>query len=157
MNEKVTLNVLPTSGADGKIEELRRAFARDASSTESTSSGSSETLVSRALDTTLSEDQKIVRERVIETLQTVYDPELPVNLYDLGLIYAIDVDADFNVKIQMTLTAPACPVAGTLPGEVERKVASVPGVESARVELVWSPPWGKDRMSEAALLELGLL
>lgn len=116
-----------------------------------------ESVVSRALDPSLSEDQKIVRERVIETLQTIYDPELPVNLYDLGLIYDIAVDVDFNVQIQMTLTAPACPVAGTLPGEVERKVATVPGVASAKVELVWSPPWDKSRMSESALLELGLL
>lgn len=116
-----------------------------------------ESIVQRALDTTMSEDQKVVRERVIETLQTVYDPELPVNLYDLGLIYDIAVDADFNVKIQMTLTAPGCPVAGTLPGQVERRVAETPGVESAKVELVWSPPWDKSRMSEAAMLELGLL
>lgn len=116
-----------------------------------------ETVVSRALDTELSEDQKIVRERVIEAIQTVYDPELPVNIYDLGLIYKIDIDRDFNVSIQMTLTAPACPVAGTLPGEVQKKVAEVPGVESAKVELVWEPPWSKDQMSEAALLELGLI
>ncbi|HQY88330.1 MAG TPA: iron-sulfur cluster assembly protein, partial [Tepidisphaeraceae bacterium] len=79
------------------------------------------------------------------------------NIFDLGLIYKVDVDADFNVAIQMTLTAPACPVAGTLPGEIQRKVSSVPGVESAKVELVWDPPWSKDRMSESALLELGLL
>lgn len=116
-----------------------------------------ETVISRALETNLSDDQKIIRERVIETLQTVYDPELPVNIYDLGLIYKVDVDPDFNVSIQMTLTAPACPVAGTLPGEIQKKVASVPGVESAKVELVWDPPWSKDRMSEAALLELGLI
>lgn len=116
-----------------------------------------ETVISRALDANLSDDQKIIRERVIETLQTIYDPELPVNIYDLGLIYKVDVDPDFNVSIQMTLTAPACPVAGTLPGEIQKRVASVPGVESAKVELVWDPPWSKDRMTEAALLELGLI
>jgi FeS assembly SUF system protein len=158
MSDKhVHLNVLPTSGADGKIEELRRAFARDSSGGSSSPEAKSETLIDRALQDGLSEDQKIVRERVIETLQTVYDPELPVNLYDLGLIYAIDVNDEFDVHVKMTLTAPACPVAGTLPGEVERRIAKTPGVNSAKVELVWDPPWGKDRMSEAALLELGLL
>lgn len=132
-----------------KIEELRRSMP--------TSVTPNESIISRALDTSMNEDQRIVRERVIETLQTIYDPEIPVNLYDMGLIYDIAVDPDFNVKVQMTLTAPGCPVAGTLPGQVERRIAETPGVESAKVELVWSPPWDKSRMSEAALLELGLL
>ncbi len=138
-----------------KVEEIRRSMPSP--TPLPTPASPNESLISRALDSSMSEDQKIVRERVIETLQTIYDPELPVNLYDLGLIYDIAVDADFNVKIQMTLTAPACPVAGTLPGEVERRIAGVPGVESAKVELVWSPPWDRSRMSESALLELGLL
>lgn len=154
-DKSIHLHVL--SSSDAKIEELRRAFARDSSGGSAASESKSETLIDRALQEGLSEDQKIVRERVIETLQTVYDPELPVNLYDLGLIYSIDVSTDFDVHVKMTLTAPACPFAGTLPGEVERKVASTPGVNSAKVELVWDPPWGRDRMSEAALLELGLL
>jgi FeS assembly SUF system protein len=140
---------VPLKQVNPKIEELRRSMP--------TSVTPNESIVQRALDNTVSDDQKVVRERVIETLQTIYDPELPVNLYDLGLIYDIAVDPEFNVKIQMTLTAPACPVAGTLPGEVERRIAQVPGVESAKVELVWSPPWDKSRMSESALLELGLL
>jgi metal-sulfur cluster biosynthetic enzyme len=80
-----------------------------------------------------------------------------VNLYDLGLIYAVEVDADGNVQIRMTLTTPGCPVAGTLPNQIKRTVESTPGVRSARVQLVWDPPWTKSRMSEAALLELGLL
>lgn len=151
------LPVLPTGAAAAKLDEIR-SQPRDASRSHAqTPTEAQRSLIDRALDTDLSEDQKIVRERIIETLQTVYDPELPVNLYDLGLIYRIDVSPDFDVKIDMTLTAPACPVAGTLPGEVQRKVAAVPGVNSAAVQLVWDPPWNRDRMSEAALLELGLL
>jgi FeS assembly SUF system protein len=107
---------------------------------------------------TKTQQQKAIEEKVIEALRSVYDPELPVNIYDLGLIYDIDVDPETSsVYVQMTLTAPGCPVAGTLPGEVQRKVQSVAGVPQAVVELVWDPPWSKDRMSEAALLELGLL
>lgn len=140
---------MPLHQINPKVEEIRRSMP--------TSVTPNESLISRALDNSMSEDQKIVRERVIETLQTIYDPELPVNLYDLGLIYDIAVDAAMNVKVQMTLTAPACPVAGTLPGQVERRIAETPGVESAKVELVWSPPWDRSRMSEAALLELGLI
>lgn len=151
MSESESRKSVPLQQVNPKIEELRRLPS------PTPPSSPNESIISRALDATLTEDQKIVRERVIETLQTIYDPELPVNLYDLGLIYDIRIDPEFNVTIQMTLTAPACPVAGTLPGEVERKIATVPGVESAKVELVWSPPWDKSRMSESALLELGLL
>ncbi|MBI2313756.1 MAG: SUF system Fe-S cluster assembly protein [Betaproteobacteria bacterium] len=95
--------------------------------------------------------------RVVETLRTVFDPEIPVNIYDLGLVYALDVDESGNVAIQMTLTAPGCPVAQTFPGEVEAKVMAVPGVNSVKVELVWEPPWSQDMMSEAARLQLGML
>jgi FeS assembly SUF system protein len=94
---------------------------------------------------------------VIAALQTVYDPEIPVNIHELGLIYGIDVDDKNYVKIRMTLTSPACPVAGSLPGEVERKVEAIPEVSGAEVELTWEPPWSKDRMSEAAMLQLGLV
>ena len=90
-------------------------------------------------------------------LRTVYDPEIPVNIYELGLIYDIRVDEQNRVFVKMTLTAPGCPVAGSLPPEVERKIEIIPEVTSATVELVWDPPWTKDRMSEAALLDLGLL
>ena len=93
---------------------------------------------------------------VVEILQTVYDPEIPVNIYELGLIYDLDVQATGRVHIQMTLTAPACPVAGTLPGEIQAKVAGVPGVTEAEVELVWEPAWDPSRMSEAARLQLGM-
>ena len=97
-----------------------------------------------------------IRERVIEALKTCYDPEIPVNIVDLGLIYEVDVAEDGSVHIDMTLTSPACPVAETLPPEVEQRAAGVEGVTSAKVDVVWDPPWGPDRMSEAALLELGL-
>jgi FeS assembly SUF system protein len=101
--------------------------------------------------------QKLIEGKVIEALKQVYDPEIPVNIYELGLIYNIDVKPDDTVEIKMTLTAPACPVAGTLPGEVEKQVQSIPEVKSATVELVWEPPWSRDLMSEAALLQLGML
>ncbi|HRF58492.1 MAG TPA: SUF system Fe-S cluster assembly protein [Fimbriimonadaceae bacterium] len=94
---------------------------------------------------------------VIESLRTVYDPEIPVNVYDLGLIYEIEVGEFGDVKVQMTLTSPACPVAGTLPGEVEQKVRETAGVRSAEVELVWDPPYSMDRMPDHIKLELGLL
>jgi len=93
---------------------------------------------------------------VMDALRTVYDPEIPVNICELGLIYDVLVDAEARVGIRMTLTAPACPAAQTLPGEVRAKAAAVPGVTDARVEVVWDPPWTKDRMSEAAKLQLGL-
>ncbi len=96
-------------------------------------------------------------EHVIAALRTVYDPEIPVNIYDLGLIYKINVDSAAVVTITMTLTAPGCPVAQTFPGVVEDKVRSVEGVKDAVVELVWDPPWDQDLMSEEAKLELGLL
>lgn len=97
-----------------------------------------------------------LKPRIIEALSTVYDPEIPVNIYELGLIYDIVVDAAGLVTVKMTLTAPGCPAALSLPGEVESKVKSVSGVSAARVELVWDPPWSKDRMSEAAKLQLGI-
>jgi len=101
--------------------------------------------------------QKLIEGKVIEALKQVYDPEIPVNIYELGLIYDITVNADDTVHVKMTLTAPACPVAGSLPGQVETQVETVPEVKSATVELVWDPPWSRDRMSEAALLQLGMM
>ena len=96
-----------------------------------------------------------LREKVIAQLRTVYDPEIPVDIYQLGLIYRVEVDDAGAVQIQMTLTAPMCPVAEELPIEVETRVRSVEGVTSVQVELVWDPPWDPDMMSEAARLELG--
>ena len=97
-----------------------------------------------------------LQDRVIAALKTVYDPEMPVNIYELGLIYGLNVSPDAEVEVRMTLTAPNCPVAGTLPGDVERAVRSVPGVTSVKLELTFDPPWSKDRMSEAAKLALGI-
>ncbi len=96
-------------------------------------------------------------ERVLEAMKTVRDPEIPVNLVDLGLIYELIANKDGIVYIEMTLTTPSCPVAGALPGQVRDAVAEVDGVNDVRVKLVWSPPWDKERMSEEAKLELGLL
>jgi FeS assembly SUF system protein len=101
-------------------------------------------------------EDKPLQERVTEALQTCYDPEIPVNIYELGLIYQLDVQPSGAVRIQMTLTSPACPVAGSLPGEVEAKVRAVPGVTDVKVDLVWEPPWDMERMSEAAKLQLGM-
>lgn len=100
--------------------------------------------------------QKLLEGKVIEALRQVYDPEIPVNIYELGLIYDIAVAADNAVHVKMTLTAPGCPVAGSLPGEVEQRIQAIPEVQSATVELVWDPPWSRDRMSETALLQLGM-
>jgi len=99
---------------------------------------------------------KLTEEALIAACATVYDPEIPVNIYELGLIYDVIVDAESRVGVRMTLTAPACPAAQTLPVEVREKTARVPGVTSARVEVVWDPPWTKDRMSDAAKLQLGM-
>ncbi len=97
-----------------------------------------------------------LEERVIAALRGVFDPEIPVNIYELGLIYDLKIDPSGSVLIRMTLTSPACPVAGALPGEVQSRVQAVPGVTSANVELVWDPPWEMSRMSEEARLQLGL-
>ncbi|HAD31644.1 MULTISPECIES: SUF system Fe-S cluster assembly protein [unclassified Methylophaga] len=97
-----------------------------------------------------------IKEDVIEMLKTIFDPEIPVNIYELGLIYEIDVSESGNVVIQMTLTAPGCPVAQTFPGDVENKISSIDGVNKVHVELVWDPPWTRDQMSEAAQLQLGM-
>lgn len=96
-----------------------------------------------------------VREEVIQVLRRIYDPEIPVNIYDLGLVYEVKVDEAGFAAIRMTLTAPNCPVAGSLPGEVELKVKTVAGVTDAKVELVFDPPWNPGLMSEAAKLQLG--
>jgi FeS assembly SUF system protein len=98
-----------------------------------------------------------LEEEVIKALKTVYDPEIPVNIYDLGLVYNIAVEDDGVVKIRMTLTSPACPVAGSLPPEVQQKVSAIPGVKEAQVDLTWEPPWNPSMMCEAAKLQLGFL
>lgn len=99
-----------------------------------------------------------LRERAIAALRTIYDPEIPVNIYELGLIYTLDVnEAEGNLHVEMTLTAPGCPVAQTFPGVVEARLREVDGAEEVTVKLVWEPTWTQDRMTEAARLQLGLL
>jgi FeS assembly SUF system protein len=97
-----------------------------------------------------------IEQAVIEVLRTVFDPEIPVNIYELGLVYAIDVDAQGRVLVQMTLTSPGCPVAGSLIPEIEQKVLAVAGVTDVVVELVWEPPWDPSRMTDAARLQLNM-
>lgn len=101
-------------------------------------------------------EKSLLEHEVIEAIQTVYDPEIPVNVYDLGLIYGVEIDDQARVRVSMTLTSPACPVAGTLPLEVENAVRAVPGVREACVELVWDPPFSIERMPEHIRLQLGL-
>ena len=96
-------------------------------------------------------------EAVIDALKDIYDPEIPVNIYDLGLIYEVEITPDHHARIKMTLTTPHCPVAESMPGEVELRVGAVPGIGDAEVELVWHPPWDPQKMSDEAKLELGML
>jgi FeS assembly SUF system protein len=98
-----------------------------------------------------------LQEAVVEALKSIYDPEIPVNIYELGLIYDVAVDADGDAIVSMTLTTPNCPVAESMPAEVEMRVLSVPGIRDAEVKLVWDPPWDPSKMSDEARLELGML
>ena len=102
-------------------------------------------------------DSEALREAIIDTLKEIYDPEIPVNIYDLGLIYGVEVSEDSHALVLMTLTTPHCPVAESMPGEIELQVGAVPGVGHAEVELVWDPPWDPGKMSDDAKLELGML
>ena len=95
-------------------------------------------------------------DRIIDAIRTVFDPEIPVNIYELGLIYAINLGQENTVEVKMTLTSPACPAAGSLPSMVQAKVKAVPGVTACKVEVVWEPPWDPSRMTEAAKLQLGI-
>lgn len=103
------------------------------------------------------EEKKQLEARVIDMLRTIYDPEIPVDIYELGLIYEVNVSDDAHVAIMMTLTSPACPVAESMPNEVEQKVGDIKGVSSAKVEITFEPPWDRSMMSEAAQLELGFM
>jgi FeS assembly SUF system protein len=146
--EKQPLPVLPHSG---KVEQLQK----DADPTHHPTPFDFGHAMHKTIGE-LSPGQRALESTIVEVVRTVYDPEIPVNVYDLGLIYEIAIDAENRVKVKMTLTAPGCPVAGSLPVEVERKIEGIPQVKDAEVELVWDPPWDKSRMSEAALLDLGL-
>ena len=167
MNEdqphKQSLTVLPHSG---KVEQLKEEAAQAAAANAaSTDLGGGLPSFRTATDPghaappnpDLTPEQRALEQKVIDVLRSVYDPEIPVNIYELGLIYGVTINPDNSVSVRMTLTAPACPVAGTLPGEVETKIQTIPEVTSATVELVWDPPWQREMMSEAAQLQLGLL
>ena len=110
----------------------------------------------KTAETTPKADRAELNNAVVEALKSVYDPEIPVNIYELGLVYSVNIDEAGNVEIEMTLTSPACPVAGTLPPEVEGRVRSIPGVKDCRVKIVWEPTWGMHMMSEEAKLQLNL-
>jgi len=103
------------------------------------------------------EEKKHLEDRVIDVLKTIYDPEIPVDVYELGLIYEVNVNDEAHVDVKMTLTSPSCPVAESMPNEVEQKVGQTNGVSSAKVELTFEPPWDRTMMSEAAQLELGFM
>jgi FeS assembly SUF system protein len=115
----------------------------------------SQTSIAQAEVTPVSAEQ--LRQNVIVALRTIFDPEIPVNIYDLGLIYGLDIHQDGKIDIRMTLTAPACPVADTFPGVVESRLSDVPGVTDVRVDLVWDPPWSMESLSDEVRLQLGLL
>ena len=151
---KQTLPVLPSSG---KVDQLRREMAAaENQSMPADLRSASDPAHAPSLGAALSPELRLVQGKVIEACRQVYDPEIPVNIYELGLIYSIDVREDRTVDIRMTLTTPACPVAGSLPGEVQRRVEAIDEVKSANVDLVWDPPWDKSMMSEAAMLQLGM-
>jgi len=148
--QRLPLNVI---NPNDKVEQLRREAAA-----APIKPAADATVVDRFLDASKSAKQKAITEKVIEAIRQVYDPEIPVNIYDLGLIYDIDVNEQSGaVRVKMTLTAPACPVAGELLAAVESRVENIPEVPEATVELVFDPPWDRSMMSEAAQLELGLL
>jgi FeS assembly SUF system protein len=147
-----SLGSLNVVNPNDKVEQLRREFAA-----EGAAHPNQKSLIDRACDETKTPAQRAVEEKIIAALKTVYDPEIPVDVYELGLIYEICVGEGNAVQIRMTLTAPGCPVAGMIVDDVRRKVEAIEEVASCQVELVWDPPWSKDRMSEAALLELGML
>jgi FeS assembly SUF system protein len=170
--DPVRLPVLPT----GRLDELRRAMQDDTKPTLSSpvvesehgvvattaeavgpAGGAVASLAPSVREPAPLLERKQLEGKVIEVIRQIYDPEIPVNIYELGLIYDVDVKEDRSVHVRMTLTAPACPVAGTLPGQVEAKIEEIPEVTKADVELVWDPPWSRELMSEAAQLQLGFM
>jgi FeS assembly SUF system protein len=124
---------------------------------ESSKVGSESATAAEASAPAPAADDTSLRDQVIEALTTIFDPEIPVNIYELGLVYDVEAGANGDVTVTMTLTTPNCPVAGSMPGEVETRVGSLPGVRHVDVNLVWDPPWTPEKMSEAARLELGML
>ena len=155
---KQSLTVLPSSD---KVEQLRREMAENPPTTTTAPDATvfrtaSDPANAPARNENVPPELRLLEGKVIAAIRQVFDPEIPVNIYELGLIYAIDVQPDNTVNVKMTLTTPACPVAGSLPGEVQRRVESIPEVKSANIDLVWDPPWDRSMMSEAAMLQLGM-
>lgn len=157
---KLSLNVLPDPDKLSGI--LARAEANQKLRSESQPSQAEDDMVDEGphvltAPADWSEPQKALHAKVISVLKSVFDPEIPVNIYDLGLIYDVDVTAEGKVLVKMTLTAPACPVADSMPPEIEAQIQAIPECTFAHVLLVWDPPWDRDRMSEAAKLQLGMM
>ena len=155
---KQTLTVLPSSG---KVEQLRREMAENpppvsTSPTADTFRSATDPANAPARNDSLPPEMRLLEGKVIAAIRQVYDPEIPVNIYELGLIYSVDVQPDRTVNVKMTLTTPACPVAGSLPGEVQRRIEAIDEVKGANIDLVWDPPWDRSMMSEAAMLQLGM-
>lgn len=149
---RISLTVLPTP------EQEKALAAMSAPPTVTEKPAVEVAPVSGANDKILTPlEKKLLEGQIIKTCRLIYDPEIPVSIYELGLIYSIEIADNAAVKVKMTLTAPACPVAGSLPGEVEKRIEQIPDVKSADVELVWEPPWGKERMSELARLTLDMM
>lgn len=101
-------------------------------------------------------EEPLVKDQIIAMLKTCFDPEIPANIYELGMVYAIDIDAEKNVKIKMTLTSPNCPAIESLPQDIQNKINSIPGINKTEIELVWEPPWTPEKMSEEAKLQLNM-
>ena len=154
---KVPSAPIATTGAPANPENSTPSMF-DTSALTDTSNTESETPTAEPATPIEVDEAKTLelKPKIVDQLVTVFDPEIPVNIYELGLIYDIEVDASGLAVIQMTLTAPGCPAAITLPAEVQGKVKSIDGVSDARVDLVWEPPWDKDRMTDAAKLQLGI-
>jgi FeS assembly SUF system protein len=142
---------LPQAGEDPAARILREKLG------DILSLGGIPSAVPTQVEGTGAVDQKELEQKIIVALRTIYDPEIPLNIYDLGLIYRLTLDPANAVKVEMTLTAPGCPVAGDIVAEVKRKVEAIAEVPAATVELVWDPPWTRERLSEAARLDLGML
>lgn len=149
--KKVPLSQAPLPGEDHAARILREKIG------DALSLGNTPAPPPPPPPVTAAADQQELEARIVAALQTVYDPEIPLNVYDLGLIYKLVIDPVNAVKVEMTLTAPGCPVAGDIVREVQRKIEAIPEVPKVEVELVWDPPWTRDRLSEAARLELGLM
>lgn len=158
--KKVSLNQLPDTQKFAKIVQRAEEHQKSKSATPAAPSDLSSDMQAEHPGAVLPPadwpiERKLLHGKIVAVLKTVYDPEIPVDIYELGLIYHIDIDDERKVKVRMTLTAPGCPVADSLPREVEAKIEAIDEVTEATVEIVWDPPWTQARMSEAALLELG--